>query len=187
MKTKKFLTANLKPGMVSAEAAYTYNNHLVIQSNTTLTPDIIDKLKYYAVKAVKIYITEDGEPDIASENKEISLVSPPSLDIDGSTYFERVQQSEEFSEFKEIFTSSVDNFKEELNDIVVKNGTDTVTEMLHEVDNTTPLRYDAMPAKLRRHDLYAFHERCPNLPYFQHMAQPAGRRKGCSGCQRPPA
>ncbi len=135
MKTKKFLTANLKPGMVSAEAAYTYNNHLVIQSNTTLTPDIIDKLKYYAVKAVKIYITEDGEPDIASENKEISLVSPPSLDIDGSTYFERVQQSEEFSEFKEIFTSSVDNFKEELNDIVVKNGTDTVTEMLHEVDN----------------------------------------------------
>lgn len=76
MKTKKFLTANLKPGMVSAEAAYTYNNHLVIQSNTTLTPDIIDKLKYYAVKAVKIYITEDGEPDIAHENREISIVAP---------------------------------------------------------------------------------------------------------------
>lgn len=100
MKTKKFLTANLKPGMVSAETAYTYNNHLVIQSNTTLTPDIIDKLKYYAVKSVKIYITEDGEPDIAHENKEISIVAPPSLDFEGSTYFERVQQSDEFNKFK---------------------------------------------------------------------------------------
>ncbi len=135
MKTKKFLTANLKPGMVSAEAAYTYNNHLVIQSNTTLTPDIIDKLKYYAVKSVKIYITEDGEPDIAHENKEISIVAPPSLDFEGSTYFERVQQSDEFNKFKEIFTTSVDNFKQELNDIIIKNNTDAVDDMLREVDN----------------------------------------------------
>lgn len=29
MKIKKVLTANLKPGMVSSEAAYTYTNHLV--------------------------------------------------------------------------------------------------------------------------------------------------------------
>ena len=53
MKIKKVLTANLKPGMVSSEAAYTYTNHLVIQSNTVLTEEIIEKLKYYAVKAVK--------------------------------------------------------------------------------------------------------------------------------------
>ena len=56
MKTKKVLTSNLKPGMVSSEAAYTYTNHLVIQSNTTLTPEIIDKLKYYAVKSVRVYM-----------------------------------------------------------------------------------------------------------------------------------
>ena len=41
MKIKKVLTANLKPGMVSSEAAYTYTNHLVIQSNTVLTEEII--------------------------------------------------------------------------------------------------------------------------------------------------
>ena len=44
MKIKKVLTANLKPGMVSSEAAYTYTNHLVIQSNTVLTEEIIEKL-----------------------------------------------------------------------------------------------------------------------------------------------
>ena len=48
MKTKKVFTANLVPGMVIAEAAYTIDNHLVIQSNTEITEDIIDKLKYYS-------------------------------------------------------------------------------------------------------------------------------------------
>lgn len=157
MKTKKFLTANLKPGMVSAEAAYTYNNHLVIQSNTTLTPDIIDKLKYYAVKAVKIYITEDGQPDIAHENKEITIVAPPTLDFDGPTYFEKVQESKEFIEFKETFTTAVDNFKQELNDIVIKNSTDTVSNMLHEVDSIlsksrNPLHLLDMMQCLRNYD-----------------------------------
>ena len=61
MKTKKVLTANLKPGMVSSEAAYTFTNHLVIKSNTTLTEDIIEKLKYYAIKAVKIYVPEEND------------------------------------------------------------------------------------------------------------------------------
>ena len=66
MKTKKILTANLTPGMVTAESAYTYTNHLVIQSNTVLTDEIIDKLKYYAVKSVKILVEEDS--DEASNN-----------------------------------------------------------------------------------------------------------------------
>ena len=49
MKTKKVFTTNLVPGMVIAEAAYTGDNHLVIQSNTEITEDIIDKLKYYSI------------------------------------------------------------------------------------------------------------------------------------------
>ena len=59
MKTIKMRTADLKPGMVSSEAAYTFGNHLIIQSNTTLTPDIIDKLKYYAIKSIKVYIPDN--------------------------------------------------------------------------------------------------------------------------------
>lgn len=140
MKTKKVLTSNLKPGMVSSEAAYTYTNHLVIQSNTTLTPEIIDKLKYYAVKSVRVYIPDEDAPKEKEKNtptdtpQEKAPVSHgPSFD--GPTYFERVQQTEQFVEFKDNFTSSISSFKDELNDIVVKNATDVTDNMLHEVDS----------------------------------------------------
>ena len=140
MKTKKVLTSNLKPGMVSSEAAYTYTNHLVIQSNTTLTPEIIDKLKYYAVKSVRVYIPDEDAPKEKEKNtptdtpQEKAPVSHgPSFD--GPTYFERVQQTEQFVEFKDNFTSSISSFKDELNDIVAKNATDVTDNMLHEVDS----------------------------------------------------
>lgn len=134
MKTKKVLTANLKPGMVSCEAAYTSSNHLVIQSNTTLTPDIIDKLKYYAIRSVKVYIPDVEEPvsDAALGTPEIEGAD---VNIEGLTYFERVQQSDQFKEFKESVTQSVNNFKSQLNDIVTKtNVSDICDDMLHEVD-----------------------------------------------------
>jgi len=137
MKTKKVLTANLKPGMVSSESAYTYSNHLVIQSNTTLTPEIIDKLKYYAVKAIKIYVTEDGTPDnpgFLSNEAEV-IPAPQVPDLNAPTYFEKIQETKEFIEFKKCFTESVENFKKELNDFVIKNNADIVDNMLQEVNN----------------------------------------------------
>lgn len=128
MKIRKVLTAHLKPGMVSSEAAYTSSNHLVIQGDTTLTPDIIDKLKYYAIKSVKVYVTE-GEEDDTEEQTD-------SFDgVDGPTYFERVQQTPQFIEFKNQFTDSVSNFTEQINDFVLKNSQDIVDDMLHEVEN----------------------------------------------------
>lgn len=140
MKTKKVLTSNLKPGMVSSEAAYTYTNHLVIQSNTTLTPEIIDKLKYYAVKSVRVYIPDE---DASKEKEKNTPTDTPQEkapvshgpSFDGPTYFERVQQTEQFVEFKDNFTSSISSFKDELNDIVAKNATDVTDNMLHEVDS----------------------------------------------------
>ena len=136
MKTKKVLTANLKPGMVSSESAYTYSNHLVIQSNTTLTPDIIDRLKYYAIKAIKIYVNEDGVPDspsfLSDEPEPISVPGTP--DLDSSTYYEKIQETEEFIEFKKCFTESVENFKKEINDFVIKNDVNIAENMLMEVN-----------------------------------------------------
>ena len=132
MDTKKVLTANLKPGMVSSEAAYTFSNHLVIQSNTTLTTDIIDKLKYYAVKSIKIYITENG-PYIANQNEEDSSSETDNSD-ETSTYFERIQRSDEYKEFTEIFKTSVEKFKKEINELVIKNTTDVIDDMLQVVN-----------------------------------------------------
>lgn len=120
MKIKKVLTANLKPGMVSSEAAYTSTNHLVIQSNTVLTEEIIEKLKYYAVKAVKVYVQEEVSA-VAEQPKETL------------TYFERVQNSEDFKEFESEFTDCVNGFRQSLNDIVTKSTDGLVDNMLNDV------------------------------------------------------
>lgn len=133
MKTIKMRTADLRPGMVSSEAAYTFGNHLIIQSNTTLTPDIIDKLKYYAIKSIKVYIPENPEGNETTES-EPSLGPNQGLDFSGPTYFERVQQTQQFKAFKETFTKSIDTFKQQLNDIVIKSSSDLVNDMLSEVD-----------------------------------------------------
>lgn len=134
MKTKKVLTANLKPGMVSSEAAYTFTNHLVIQSNTTLTPDIIEKLKYYAVKSVKVYVPEENATASPAKEEKVQTSTGSHLNLDGPTYFERVQKSPDFIEFKNDFTTSVDTFKGQLNDVATQNNTSVTKDMLHEVD-----------------------------------------------------
>ena len=154
MKIKKVLTANLKPGMVSSEAAYTYTNHLVIQSNTVLTEEIIEKLKYYAVKAVKVYVQEESENTSGTVNSkqsnvletvegvsaqvlpegETDTVSAAVEQLAGPTYFERVQQSEEFRVFESEFTDCVGGFRQSLNDIVTKSTDGLVDSMLGDVD-----------------------------------------------------
>ena len=152
MKIKKVLTANLKPGMVSSEAAYTYTNHLVIQSNTVLTEEIIEKLKYYAVKAVKVYVQEESENTSGTVNSKQSnvvetvegvsaqvlpegeTVSVAVEQLAGPTYFERVQQSEEFRVFESEFTDCVGGFRQSLNDIVTKSTDGLVDSMLGDVD-----------------------------------------------------
>ena len=98
MNKKKILTANLEIGMVTAEAVYNFSNHLIISSNTTLTPDIIDKLKYYSVKSVKILVP--------AENEDAAL---PVLneDVKDLTYFEKIQVSEEFKVFESEFNTCV--------------------------------------------------------------------------------
>lgn len=153
MKTKRVITSRLTPGMVSSEAVYTSSNHLIIQSGTTLTPDIIEKLKYYSIKSIKIDITETQESgdDSLSEVQNPANASRPETqddtaglkkqtdtdsqkDISGPTYFDRVEQSEQFAAFKNTFSSSVENFKQQLNDIVIKNNSHIVDDMLVEVN-----------------------------------------------------
>ncbi len=121
MNKKKILTADLEIGMVTAEAVYNFSNHLIISSNTTLTPDIIDKLKYYSIKSVKILLPDD--------NMETSQNGG------NLTYFQKIQLSQEFKIFETEFNSCVNDFKGELNDLVVKNGEGIINNMLEHVDS----------------------------------------------------
>ncbi|MDY5182039.1 HD-GYP domain-containing protein [Butyribacter sp.] len=122
MKTKRMFTANLVPGMVVAEPAYTYDNHLVIQSNTELTEDIIDKLKYYSIKTVRIYVNEPSK-DMPKETKI------------GPTYFERIEQSDDFKKFQTEFNSCIKGFRQTLNDMIIKSSDGLVDEMLSEIES----------------------------------------------------
>lgn len=123
MKTKKVFTANLVPGMVIAEAAYTSDNHLVIQSNTEITEDIIDKLKYYSIKTVRIYLNEPNETNKSKTNK----IEP--------TYFERNEQSEDFKKFQNEFNACLEGFQKTLNNIIIKSSDGLVDEMLSEIES----------------------------------------------------
>ena len=98
MKIKKILTANLKIGMVTAEAVYNSSNHLVIASNTTLTPDIIDKLKYYSVRSVKILVPEEGKEIFDG----IQFLNPQAQN--GMTYYEKIQSSQETRTYSRIMS-----------------------------------------------------------------------------------
>ena len=123
MKTKKVFTANLVPGMVIAEAAYTSDNHLVIQSNTEITEDIIDKLKYYSIKTVRIYLNEPNETNKSKTNK----IEP--------TYFERIEQSEDFKKFQNEFNACLEGFQKTLNNIIIKSSDGLIDEMLSEIES----------------------------------------------------
>lgn len=123
MKTKKVFTTNLVPGMVIAEAAYTGDNHLVIQSNTEITEDIIDKLKYYSIKTVRIYLNEPGESNKAKPKK----IEP--------TYFERIEQSDDFQKFQSEFNACLEGFQKTLNNIIIKSSDGLVDEMLAEIES----------------------------------------------------
>ena len=123
MKTKKMFTTNLIPGMVISEPAYTANNHLVIHSNTEITEDIIDKLKYYSIKTVRIYVNEANESG-KSEPEKI-----------GPTYFERIEQSDDFQKFQTEFNACLEGFQKTLNDMIIKSSDGLVDDMLSEIGN----------------------------------------------------
>lgn len=129
MKVKKVLTANLKKGMISAEAAYTSTNHLVIDAKTELTDEIIEKLKYYAVKSLRI-VVEEGE---TTPTPVADPTPAPASTNANPTYFERVQQSQEFREFESQFSDCINDFKNSLNDIVTKSSDGLVDNMLNNV------------------------------------------------------
>lgn len=65
---------------------------------------------------------------------ETDTVSAVVEQLAGPTYFERVQQSEEFRVFESEFTDCVGGFRQSLNDIVTKSSDGLVDSMLGDVD-----------------------------------------------------
>lgn len=116
---KKINTRDLRPGMITAEDVYTESNQFVLSKGIAMTDNTIAKLEFYNILSIRI---EDDEPQTTS-----------SYDIgSGPSYSERIRSSEEFIEFKENFETVLDNFKDQMNQIISSNGKIDTSGMLAE-------------------------------------------------------
>ena len=105
---------DLIPGMRVGVDIYNLQNQLVLPKDTVLTQEIIDKLKDYSIRYVRV--SEE-------EKKQTSSVKKRS-------YSQRLKSSRSFQEFKHEFISNVYVIKDEFNDVVTKHMPINVDRLL---------------------------------------------------------
>lgn len=133
---KRIGTANLVPGMVTAEDIYNYNNQLIIPKGLVLDDKTIAKLDYYSILSVRI---EDDKANVDDSSQEYAR-----------SYSEKVKESPEFVKFKAEFDEDVDNFKRVINDVVLKGSPLDVDKLMNHTLNvldigaTTPNLLDML-------------------------------------------
>ena len=123
MGKRKVKTGDLKPGMISANDVYTFNDQLIIQEGTQLTERIITRLKFYAVTEIAI---ESDEDDIIPDYVDLT----PVIFSYDKPYREQVMATPEFKRFHASYTSALENISESLNDIAMGKRSPVQDELL---------------------------------------------------------
>lgn len=121
MKRKQVAISRIVPGMVTANAVYTEDNHLVIPKNYVLTPRAIERLEFYYVKNIDVLFSEELS-DILFD------------DTDTSSYLERIRRSDEYKLFYKSYKKSILNVKSTLNRVVTNNDVIDTDELIEDVD-----------------------------------------------------
>lgn len=135
---KRVNTANLVPGMVTAEDVYNYNSQLILPKGLILDDKTITKLAFYSIISVRV---EDEMATQETGAEEYNL-----------SYSERLKKSEEFLRFKLEFEKDVEAFREIINEVVVKGSPLDVDKLLNQTLNiidlsaTTPNIFDMLHA-----------------------------------------
>lgn len=122
----------LIPGMVAAEDVLSYSYQLIVPKGTVLTDKMITRLEFYSVPSVKIAEFPKESSRFSSQNVRTNTAqtdSPVSKSSDGVAYSALIQSSPEFKKFQQDFDETIDEFKDNLSDIVQK-GADVNTEAL---------------------------------------------------------
>lgn len=148
---KRVLVNAVKPDMVVAENVLSSDKQLIVPAGTSLTTKDIAKLKSNSVFAIKIQVPdeEDSENSTVSGQKPAAQEKPvqkesaaenPAQDESSlpagneQTYFDRIQNSVEFTYFQDAFNGSVEDLIDSLNDVVNKNSRVDVPNLLAEVN-----------------------------------------------------
>lgn len=105
-------TADLKPGMVTAERVKSRLGQLIVEKNKLLSRQMIAHIEYYNIPSVKILdgLLPDETIDTMAAERQAA-----------ESYFQKVRESKEYREFKESYAKKVDFLEHSLNDAVVKN------------------------------------------------------------------
>ena len=106
---RKVNTADLIPGMVTAENVYNYVNQLILPKGLTLTDKSITRLEFYSIMSIRV---------------EDEVTSAPVKQDDSKSYSERLRETAGFQNFKNTFDQAVGDFGNVLNGIA--NGSEGV-------------------------------------------------------------
>lgn len=156
LKKKRVLVNAVKPGMVVAEDVLSPDEQLIIPAGASLTREKIERMKSCFVFAVKIQMPEEedsakasvSQPGPSMQNKPDRKETAPEPPAQNSfsdeissphtenkqTYFDRIQDSMEFTYFQDAFIGSVEDLSDSLFEVVNKNSRVDVQNLLAEVD-----------------------------------------------------
>ncbi len=127
---RRILTIKAEIGMIAAGDVYSEESQLIIPKGTTITQDILDKLKLFNVYDFFISDVNDEIPyDYTYDELEQIILG----DSNESDYYEKLRLTEEFKKFEAKFLDSVEKVKGSINDIVYKNGAIDVVELVDSV------------------------------------------------------
>lgn len=165
---KRIGVSNLVAGMVTAEDIYNYNNQLIVPRGLILDDKTIAKLDYYSILSVRI---EDEQVEINDQAAEYTR-----------SYAERIKESPEFVRFKKEFDEDVENFKNAINDVVIKGAPLDVDKLLNQTLNildiasTTPNMFDMLHCMREYDDATYVHSMnvaliCNVMARWMHMSE----------------
>ncbi len=149
---KRVRTADLHPGMKTAEDVYSYNNQMILPRDTILTDKMITRLEFYSILAIRI---SDDKP-IPQESGELSYEISET-----SSYAQKVRSSKQFKEFEKSFLNSTELFRNSLQAIVEKRADINMDELLHSVtdlisSNMTGITVFDMLHNMRQYDDFTY-------------------------------
>lgn len=120
---KKMKTQDLTPGMITAQPALTKHNQVIVDANTALTEQIIAHLEFYNIPEITI-LTEDNSPKAQESLERLNSVQ--------QSRSKKIQSSDDFKKFTEIYTKHTKFLESSINDFIVRNQKFDTAKLLQE-------------------------------------------------------
>lgn len=120
MQIRKIPIYYAKTNMTIAQSVYDHAGLLLVPEDSALTPRVIIRLKLHGVDQIEIYDEKKGNDPLEGES---------------STYINRIRQSKNYQKFNVAFSSSVDEFKKDINEVVTNNKEINIMRLTKELDN----------------------------------------------------